>query len=175
MTDNAAAVSGDLVLLGRAEKPHGLKGALSVRLFVGYGRAGFREGTTLVLEGIGPVTVVRCTERGDSRYSLTFREVRSRQEAEEYRNASLSISRESMGDLDFIPLFGFPGMTLESGGSVMKVLDAEPSGANPMLLVEHGEKVFHVPIILVMETGRVDWDGMRIEVELPEGLEDLPL
>ncbi|OPL19210.1 MAG: hypothetical protein AVO35_11570 [Candidatus Aegiribacteria sp. MLS_C] len=175
MTDQAVTGSGDLVLLGRAEKPHGLKGSVSVRMFVGHGRVGFREGTSLVLDGIGTVTVVRCTERGDSRYSLTFREVRSRQEAEEHRNASLFISRASMGELDFIPLYGFPGMTLESRGSVMKVLDAEPSGANPMLLVEHGEKVFHVPVILVMETGRVDWDGMRIEVELPEGLEDLPL
>lgn len=176
MTETSATVPGDMVFLGRAEKPHGLKGALSIRLYAGSGKVGFSPGTRLFLEGFGDVTVTRCTERGDSRYSLTFREIRSREEAEDLRNASLYVAAEELRErIDFVPLYSFPGMTLRSGGREMEVLDAEPSGSNPMLVVRYGDKIFHVPVMMVIEAGTVDWDGRMIEVELPEGMEDLPI
>lgn len=176
MTDPAGIDPGDLVFLGRVEKPHGLKGALSVRLFSGHGRPAFSPGTELHLEGKGAVTVVRCTERGDSRYSLTFREIRSREEAEGFRNAALSIDRsEASEKLDFIPLSSFPGFTIVSRGREMKVVGTEASGANPMLLVENDGKLFHVPIIMAMALGSVDWESMTIKLDLPEGLEDLTI
>lgn len=176
MTDPTGIDPGDLIFLGRVEKPHGLKGALSVRLYSGHGHAGIPAGTSLHLEGLGPVEVTRCTERGDSRFSLTFAGIRSREEAEQYRNASLSITRaEASSKLEFVPLFAFAGLTLRSRGEDMKVLDVEPSGQNPMLLVENGEKRFHVPINMVMDLGSVDWDGMLAEVDLPEGIQDLPI
>lgn len=165
-----------MVFLGRAEKPHGLKGALSVRFFSGHGIPGISSGTVLYLDGIGAVTVSRCTVRGDSRFSLTFREIRSREEAEVCRNAALYISREEASEkLEFIPLYSFPGFTIRSRGEDLRVVDAEPSGSNPMLTVEKDGKLFNVPIIMVMNQGTVDWENMVIVIDLPEGLEDLPI
>jgi hypothetical protein len=57
----------------------------------------------------------------------------------------------------------------------MKVVGTEASGANPMLLVENDGKLFHVPIIMAMALGSVDWESMTIKLDLPEGLEDLTI
>ncbi len=44
-----------------------------------------------------------------------------------------------------------------------------------MLLVEINENRFHVPVILVMNEGSIDWKEKVIELDLPQGLEELPL
>ncbi len=165
-----------MIYLGRVEKPHGLKGGLRVRLFGGYGTPGMPVGTRLVIDREAEVTVSRCTERGESMFNITFREIGSREEAEGYRNAGLYITPEEADErLEFVPLYMFSGFTIISRGSGARVADVEPSGPNPLLLVEMGEKTFHVPVAMVMNEGDVDWDDGIIHLDLPEGLEDLPL
>lgn len=165
-----------MIYLGRIEKPHGLKGGMRVRLFGGYGSSGVPEGTRLVIHREEEVTVGRCTGRGESMFNITFREIGSREEAEGYRNAPLYISPEEADErLDFVPLHMFTGFTIISRGNEFRVADVEPSDRNPLLLVETGDRSFLVPVAMVMSEGDVDWDAGVIRLDLPEGLEDLPL
>lgn len=109
-------------------------------------------------------------------FNITFREIGSREEAEGYRNASLYITREEADEkLEFVPLYLFSGFTIMSRGSEVRVADVEPSDRNPLLLVEMGDKTFLVPVAMVMNEGDVDWNERIIHLDLPEGLEDLPL
>lgn len=165
-----------MIYLGRVEKPHGLKGGLRIRLFGGYGTPGVPVGTRLFMEREAEVTVSRCTERGESMFNITFREIRSREEAEGYRNADLYITPEEADErLEFVPLYMFSGFTIVSRGNEVRVADVEPSGRNPLLLVETDDRKFYVPVAMVMTEGDVDWDERVIRLDLPEGLEDLPL
>ncbi len=176
MTDNSNAVPGDIVYLGYVEKTHGLKGGLRVRLFLGFGSPDVSVGTVVLLDGSRPLTVSRCTYGGGSRFNLTFGEIRNRDDAEELRNGSIYIARgEAEAKLGFIPLYNFAGLDILSRGCRMRIIDVEPAGANPMLLVEKDENRFHVPVIMVMNEGTIDWKEKVIELDLPEGLEELPL
>ncbi len=166
----------ELVLLGVAEKPHGLKGALSFRIDVGLGDPEFPVGVELILEGIGRVTVARCIPRKDSRFSLTFREIRSRTEAEDYRGSSLYAPRAWVRDkLGFVPIHAFIGFALNARDTGLEVVDVEPSIVNPMLVLDGMEKRFTVPLVMVASLGEIDWEERSMNVDLPEGLEDLDL
>ena len=46
---------------------------------------------------------------------------------------------------------------------------------NSVKLLESGEKTFGVPIVMVTDRGRIDWESGSIILELPDGLEDLPI
>ncbi|MCK4806316.1 MAG: hypothetical protein KAT09_01650 [Candidatus Aegiribacteria sp.] len=176
MTDSNSSVPDGIVYLGYVEKTHGLKGGLRVRLFQGYGTPDVPVGTVILLNGSRHLTVKRCTYGGDSRFNLTFREICSRDDAEELRNGSIYISRdEADAKLGFIPLYNFAGLEIISRGCRMRIVDVEPAGVNPMLLVENNENRFHVPVILVMNEGSIDWKKKVIELDLPEGLEELQL
>ena len=175
MTDNNSSVPDDAVYLGYVEKTHGLKGGLRVRLFLGYGVPDVPVGTVVLFNGNRPVTVSRSTHGGDSRFNLTFEEI-DRNDAVEYINGSIYITRdEADAKLGFIPLYSFAGLDILSRGCRMRVVDVEPTGANPMLLVEKNGNRFHVPVILVMNEGSIDWEEKLIELDLPEGLEELSL
>ena len=176
MTDNSNTVPDHIVYLGYVEKTHGLKGGLRVQIFQGYGTPDVPVGTVILLSGSKPLTVSRCTYGGGSRFNLTFREICNKDDAEELRNGSIYISRDEAGaKLGFIPLYSFAGFHILSRGSRMMIIDIEPAGANPMLLVENNENRFHVPVILVMNEGSIDWKEKVIELDLPQGLEELPL
>jgi ribosomal 30S subunit maturation factor RimM len=174
LTDLRGTDPGELVYLGHVEKPHGLKGALKVRVFVGAGEASMPLGLVLLAGGEVPLTVSRCTDRGGYRFNLTFEEIRSREEAEEYRNRPLFIPRgDVLSRLDFIPLHFLRGLVIRSRGNDLVVVDVEPSDANPLLLVDDGERRFQVPLLMVTSMGEIDWDAMRVEADLPPGLESL--
>ena len=176
MTDSDRPVPEDIVYLGYVEKTHGLKGGLRVRLFPGYGTLDVPVGTVILLNRSRQLTVSRCTFAGNSRFNLTFREIGNRDEAEKCRDCSIYITRgEIKAKLDFIPLYCFSGMEINSRGCRMRVVDVEPAGANPLLLTEKEGKRFPVPLILVMSEGSINWEEKVIELDLPEGLEDLPL
>ncbi|MEN8208556.1 MAG: hypothetical protein ABFR50_04815 [Candidatus Fermentibacteria bacterium] len=176
MTDYNGSVPEDIVYLGYVEKTHGLKGGLRVRLFQGSGTSDVSVGTVILMNGSRPLTVSRCTYGGGSRFNLTFGEIRNRDDAEELRNGSIYISRiEAEAKLGFIPLYNFAGLDILSRGCRMRVIDVEPAGANPMLLVEKDDNRFYVPVIMVMSEGSIDWKENLIQIDLPEGLEELPL
>jgi hypothetical protein len=54
-------------------------------------------------------------------------------------------------------------------------VDVEPADSNPQLTVEQDGVRFHVPVILVTSQGEIDWKGMRVVLDLPEGIEELPI
>lgn len=176
MTDSDRPVPDDIVYLGYVEKTHGLKGGMRVRLFQGYGTSDVPVGTVILLNRSRPLTVSRCTFTGDSRFNLTFREIGNRDDAEKCRDCSIYITRDEIeAKLDFVPLYCFSGMEINSRGCRMRIVDVEPASANPLLLVENNGKRFSVPLILVMSEGSINWEDRAIELDLPEGLEDLPL
>ena len=176
LTDSERPVPDDIVYLGYVEKTHGLKGGLRIRLFSGYGATDIPVGTVVLLDKSRPLTVSRCTSMGDSRVNLTFEEIGNRDDAEKCRNGSIYITVDEIDTkLGFIPLYSFSGFEILSRGCLMRIVDVEPASANPLLLVENKGKRFHVPVILVMNEGSIDWKEKIIELDLPDGLEDLPL
>ena len=176
MTDSEIPVPDDIVYLGYVEKTHGLKGGLRVRLFSGYGVGDIPVGTVILLNKSRPLTVSRCTSGGDSRVNLTFEEIGNKDDAEECRDGSIYITGDEVDKkLGFIPLYSFSGLEIHSRGCLLKVVDVEPASANPLLLVEKNGNRFHVPVILVLNEGSIDWEKKVIELDLPYGLEDLPL
>ncbi len=174
MTDSGRPIPDDIVYLGYVEKTHGLKGGLRVRFFSGHGTPDIPVGTTVLFNGKRRLTVSRCTFMGNSRFNLTFREIGNRDDAEKCRDGSIYITRaEAKVKLDFIPLYSFSGFEILSRGYSLTVVDVEPAAANPLLLVEKNGVRFHVPIIMVMNEGLIDWEKKVIELDLPDGLEDL--
>jgi len=165
-----------MIYLGYVEKTHGLKGALRVRLFPGHGTGEVPVGTVVLLNKSRPLIVSRCTYRGDSRFNLTFEEISNREDADGCRDCSVYITRDEIDrKLDFIPLYSFSGLDIHSGGRCMRVVDVEPASVNPLLIVEDNGNRFHVPLVLVMNEGSINWEERVIEIDLPEGLEDLTL
>ena len=165
---------GGVVYLGYVEKPHGLKGGFTVRVFSGTGHAVIPPGTRILLEESISMTVTRCTVRGDSRINLTFREIRNREDADRYKGCSIFIKRdEAERMLEFFPLYGFVGMEIKSEGKTFPVVDIEPSDSNPLLLVKDVETEFHVPLVLVLNEGNIRWKDKIIELVLPVGLSEL--
>ncbi|MCD4775730.1 MAG: hypothetical protein K8S15_06705 [Candidatus Aegiribacteria sp.] len=176
MTDSEKPIPDGIVYLGYVEKTHGLKGGVRVRLFLGYGAADIPAGTVILLNKSRSLTVRRCTYRGDSRFNLTFEEIGNRDDAEECRDCSIYITIDEVEKkLGFIPLHSFSGFEIHSRGCLMRIVDVEPASANPLLIVENNGGRFHVPVILVMNEGSINWGEKVIELDLPEGLEDLPL
>ncbi len=174
MTDISVIAPGDIVYLGYVEKPHGLKGGFSVRVFSGIGHAVIPPGTGIILEESISMTVTRCTVRGDSRINLTLKEIRNREDADRYKGCSIFIKRdEAEKMLEFFPLYGFIGMEIKSEGKTFPVVDIEPSDSNPLLLVEDAETEFHVPLALVLNEGNIRWKDKIIELVLPVGLNEL--
>lgn len=164
----------DIIYLGYVEKPNGLKGGFTVRVFPWTGHPVIPPGTVILIGEIRSLTVTRCTLRGDSRINLTSEEIRNREDAKKLSGCSFFISRdEAERKLDFFPLYGFLGMEILSVGKSLPVVDIEPSGSNPLLLVEDAGNTFYVPLNLVMAEGNIDWKERLIELDLPEGLEDL--
>ncbi len=176
MTDSEIPVPDDIVYLGYVEKTHGLKGGLRVRLFSGYGVGDIPVGTVILLNKSRPLTVSRCTSGGDSRVNLTFEEIGNRNDAEKCRDGSIYITIDKVDkELEFVPLYSFSGFEIHSRGCLMRIVDVEPASANPLLIVENNGSRFHVPVILAMNEGSINWEKKVIELDLPEGLEDLPL
>lgn len=176
MTDPTGRRTVELLLLGRVEKPHGLKGAVRVQLFTAGPAGGIPAGTRLQLQDEGAVTVSRCTATGGSRFNLTFLELSCREDAERCRGRKIWIPRdEVMDELDFIPLEIFRGFVLRSSDKEFKVADVLDCQPNPLLILERDEKRFGVPVMMVTDQGRIDWENGIIFLDLPSGLEDLPL
>jgi ribosomal 30S subunit maturation factor RimM len=176
LTDSEIPVPDDIVYLGYVEKTHGLKGGLRVRLFSGYGVGDIPVGTVILLNKSRPLTVSRCTSGGDSRVNLTFEEIGNRNDAEKCRDGSIYITIDKVDkELEFVPLYSFSGFEIHSRGCLMRIVDVEPASANPLLIVENNGSRFHVPVILAMNEGSINWEKKVIELDLPEGLEDLPL
>lgn len=173
MTDNSHAVLEDVIYLGYVEKPHGLKGGFTVRIFSAVGQADIPPGTGILFEKNRSMTVARCSIRDNARINLTLKEIRNREDADGCRGCSIFIKRdEAERMLSFFPLYGFVGMEINSDSRTYVVVDIEPSESNPLLLVKNAETEFYVPLILVLNEGEIRWKDRTIELVLPVGIDD---
>jgi hypothetical protein len=161
----------DSVYLGFVQKAHGLSGGFVARLFSAGGEPGLPDGTVLRLTGKGSVTVRRSTPRDGFTALVTTEEIRTRADAEGLCGCDVLIDREAAGRLGFVPLFGYIGLELRSGGRSLRVVDIEPVPGNPLLIVENEEGGrFPVPLAMLPA---IPGDGSAVELQLPAGLEDL--
>jgi ribosomal 30S subunit maturation factor RimM len=161
----------DSVYLGFIRKAHGLSGGFVARLFSAGGEPGLPDGTRLRLTGEVSVTVRRSTPRDGFTALVTTEEIRTRDEAESLCGCEILIDREMAGTLGFLPLYGYIGLELRSGGRSLRVVDIEPVPGNPLLIVENdGGGRFPVPLAMLPE---IPGDGSAVELRLPAGLEDL--
>lgn len=162
------------IYLGRIERPHGLKGGVKVRLHSGKGSPHLPRGTEVLLKDGRRLTVSRCSSMGTEVCSLTFEEVRNRDDAEALRDASLLIARSEMENrLEYVPLHVFMGMRIISRGSRLEITGLQANSANPLVLVSDGDNQFHVPVVLLLAEGDVNWSQGTVKLDLPAGLEDL--
>ncbi|MBD3279031.1 MAG: hypothetical protein GF388_12085 [Candidatus Aegiribacteria sp.] len=114
--------------------------------------------------------------KDDSVTYITLDGVTTREEAEELRNSSIYITRDdALSRLEYVPLHLFLGMVIRSGEDELTVCDIVPSSANPLLVVENGDREFPVPLAMLTASGSIDWEEETAEMELPKGLEDLSI
>lgn len=107
---------------------------------------------------------------------IKFKEVASMKEAEELKGGFLEITREELVPLsgDRFYIFDIVGLKIYDGsgkylGEIAEVLQ---TGANDVYVVETGGKPLLVPA-LKQVVKKVDLEGRRMVVELPEGLAEL--
>ena len=164
--------AGDWVYLGYVERAHGLRGRIVARLVLAGGIGPVPDGTVLRLDHT-ECRVVRSTVRDSQRVTLQFDGLDSREQAEEMQGESIFIPRSSIDPgIGLFPLHAFIGMELRSDGFSGPVTEVVESAANPLLMVQGSKGLFFVPVTLVA-AGDTDWESGVIEVDLPEGLEDL--
>ena len=176
MTDSRDRSSVPGVYLGYFLKPHGNRGGLKARLFPAWGSAGIPPDTRLLVGDGRSLTVTESSMKDDSVTYITLDGVTTREEAEELRNSSIRIARdEALSSLEYVPLHMFLGMAIRSGEDELTVTDVIPSSANPLLVVQKGDRQFPVPLAMLNASGSIDWEENSAEVELPKGLEDLSI
>ncbi len=157
--------SAPLLSVGRIVKPHGLRGDVVVSLTTNREERA-AAGSVLVTADGGQLEVERSTpHRG--RHIVTFASVRSIEAAEELRGTDLFA--EPLSDPDELWVHELIGSTVvDTSGRVLGTVDAvEANPASDLLVLSGGELI---PLRFV--TG--SQPGVRITVEIPDGLLDLP-
>jgi ribosomal 30S subunit maturation factor RimM len=164
--------AGEWVYLGFVERAHGLHGRVVARLVLAGGVGPVAEGTVLRLDDTKH-RVVRSTVRDSERIILQFEDLFSREQADEMQGMSIFLNRSSVfPEEGLLPLHAFVGMKVHSGCFSGYVVDVEPSVSNPQLLVEGEKGLFPIPLTMIA-AGETDWDSGLIEIDLPEGLQDM--
>ncbi|MBD3370734.1 hypothetical protein GF402_10255 [Candidatus Fermentibacteria bacterium] len=167
--------SPDGVYVGRVEGVHGLAGLVVVRGFLFPGNALFPSGTVLLTADRRPLPVVSCRPYRRGLMLLGLNGVSDREEALRLRDQSLYIDEADCADGGLpIPLYAMVGMEVRGAdGSKAVVTSLEYNTSNPLLLVKGDGGEFALPVRLVLHEGRVDWRRSLVEIDLPEGLEEV--
>lgn len=158
------------VQAGFVTRPRGLAGEVEIRLFLA-GRAVALPRGFEALVGDRAVTVERSSIRSADTVTALFTGLESIEAVDDFRGEAFSASRESVLAVPgFRPLALFLGMRVEWQDGAGIVEDFEPFSANPLLSVGFEGRRFDVPLLLITETGSIDWEGGRIGLRLPAGL-----
>jgi 16S rRNA processing protein RimM len=167
----------DRVVIGRVVKPHGLKGEVVVEVLTDFPKR-FFEGLRVGLSGGGAAArearVVAVRPQRE-RLLLTFEGVSDVADAEELRNAELSV-----GAQDVVPRP--PGYVYHweiEGASVVdaaglplgRVAELADAGGRPLLVVETARGLRDVPFASPIVVS-VDVAGRRVVLDPPSGLLD---
>jgi ribosomal 30S subunit maturation factor RimM len=160
------------VTYGYVERTHGLKGRLVLKLFVMGPAVPLDEGSVLYI-GEKPFTVTRSRKRDNERITVDCEGLFSREQADELRGETVTVDLDSVLKEGFpLPVHGFSGFTVLSGGMRFQVEEVRYNSTNPQLMVKGEKGLFPVPLNLAL-TGEVDPEQRTITVQLPEGLEEL--
>lgn len=167
----------DLVIVGKFQKTHALKGELNVILDID--PQYFLEGNPLIveIEGINvPFYVDSVRKKGSTSYLVKIEGIENGEEAAEFVNKEISIRSEDAEEwltediLEENFLTGFTVVDDNTGKHVGKITGIEDSTANVLFIVEDekGETIF-IPANedLITET---DEGAKIIRMNLPEGL-----
>ncbi len=164
--------AGDWVYFGFVEKTHGLRGRIVARLILA-GSIGPVPVETILRLDDTEYSVIRSTVRDSERIILQFEGLFSKEGADEMRGMSIFLHRSSIFPGEgLLPLHAFIGMDVHSGCFSGPVVDVEPSHPNPQLLVEGEKGLFPIPLGMIA-AGETDWESGVIEIDLPEGLQDM--
>ncbi|PIE51880.1 hypothetical protein CSA37_09560 [Candidatus Fermentibacteria bacterium] len=161
-----------MVDYGYIERTHGLKGRLIIRLFV-LGPAVPLEAGTVLVAGDRKLTVTRSRKRDNQRITLDCSELRSVEEADALRGASVSVAESSVLRDGFpVPVYSFEGFTICSGEKSYSIRKVEFNSSNPQLIVQGEDSSFPVPVNMAM-SGEINMEKRTITLQLPEGMEEL--
>ena len=163
------------IRLGYVERLHGLRGSVVVRLELAGPAGSLDKGTELQVAG-KVLHVSRCSVRDTTSLLIRFTGYETREITEFLPGNDIYISRSELlnGNSGMIPLDLFVGLEIYNAGKSMLVEEYRAYKSNPVLVVSNDEKKFPVPLLMVLDAG-IDWKAGRVEMILPEGLEDLEL
>jgi len=157
---------------GFIERTHGLRGRMILKLFV-FGPAEALEEGTVLYAGERILTVTRSRKRDNERVTVDCAEVWTKVIAEEYVGESIEVDENRVLKPGMpLPVYGFAGFAVLSRGVKHPVEKVEYNSTNPQLIVSGARGQFSVPLTLAL-TGRVDSAERIIEIDLPEGLEEI--
>ena len=159
-----------VVRAGFVTRPRGLAGEVEVRLFLAGRAVGLPPGFESEVGGRA-LRVRRSSVRSVDTVAVLFDGIDSVEDAEEIRGADFSARREAFLAVPGLrPMGLFLGMRMEwqDGEGIVEGFD--PFSANPLLEIARNGASFEVPLLLVTETGTIDWDGGCMRLRLPAGL-----
>ncbi len=157
---------------GFIERTHGLRGRMILKLFV-FGPAQPLEVGTILYVGDRTLTVTRSRKRDNERVTVDCSEVWERKQAAELIGEAIEVDMDRVFKSGFpIPVYGFSQFTVVSSGKSYSVEEVEYNNSNPQLIVKGDMGVFPIPFNLAL-TGQVDLAERTIEIDLPDGLEEL--
>ncbi|MDY6850979.1 MAG: ribosome maturation factor RimM [Thermodesulfobacteriota bacterium] len=171
-------MAGDLVVIGRVSRPHGIRGEIRVRLFTETAASFNRFERVFVRRPGGKPELIVVVEARPHKniVLLKFKGLRSRDEALELTGADICVRRDWLPGLEdneyyWADLIGLDVFD-ERGEFLGRVENILPTGADDILaLSHHGREIllpFRAEIIL-----DVDLIGKRVLARPPEGLADL--
>lgn len=165
-----------LAVLGRVTRPHGLKGALKVRLAEGIiPQIGIEEPVFILLQG-GPVPffVAERPHVNGGSLVLKLEGIDTIEAAEKFTGKEIHIAPEKLlteekTGLHVLVGYAVTDVNLGSIGAVSGVMELPYQS---VLEVEHRGKQLLIPAIEPIIRA-IDAKGKRLTVETPEGLVDL--
>ena len=166
-------------MVGRVAKVHGLRGELAVDVRTDSPEERFREGTALTSrrrDGSTSELTVAAVRPHGGRLLVTFRQVSSREAAEELRGALLLADTADLPPTDDPDEFydhELEGLRAElTDGTVLgTVLEIVHSPGTELLSVDRDGRVVLVPFVRAI-VPTVDVAGGRVVLDPPEGLLD---
>jgi 16S rRNA processing protein RimM len=170
--------AGDLVIVGRIRRSHGVKGVVVVETMTAGAEDVFRVGNELVAATVkGEVTTplktlrIEMAEPFQGGFRVQFAEITGKDEADRWRNRYVLAPRETLpepGD-DEVYLHDLVGMSVEGAdGQLIGRVEAYYQLPHDIMVeVARENDSVMVPYRFVTE---VDLEGKRLVVQPPEGL-----
>lgn len=166
--------AGELILVGRIRRPHGVRGAVVVESLSDNPQR-FAAGSRLWTERAGRLTVERAQEHGGA-LLVWFETVTDREAAEALRGVELGVPESEVPAPEEGTWYQFQLVGCRcsdaTAGELGTVRDVVEDGGGLLLLVEDDAgRSLPVPFVRAF-LRRVDVEARRIDLALPPGLID---